>query len=164
VLAEARRRVEASGVAADTLATHTEESVPVLADAYAARARQELASGGAPRVLVGNGEPRIVVTGNGRGGRSTHLALLLARAIAGLSGVSFLAAGTDRRDGSADASGAVVDGATWGRALAAGLDPQGALDGCDSATPLDALGCLVRGPGRSNLLDLHLLQITPQVS
>jgi glycerate 2-kinase len=109
---------------------------------------------------VGNGEPRIVVGGQqGRGGRATHLALLMARALAGRRAVAFLAAGTDERDGSAPASGAVVDGETWAEALAAGLDPQGALDRCDSARPLEALGCLVRGPGRSNLLDLHLLAV-----
>ena len=56
-------------------------------------------------------------------------------------------------------SGAVVDGTTWPRAVAAGLDPEGALGGCDSARPLEALGCLVRGPGTSNLLDLHLLTV-----
>ncbi|HXU80161.1 MAG TPA: MOFRL family protein, partial [Polyangia bacterium] len=67
----------------------------------------------------------------------------------------------DRFDGSAGAAGAVVDGGTWGRAVAAGLDPQGALERCDSAAVLEALGALVQGPGRSNLLDLHLLAIGP---
>jgi hydroxypyruvate reductase len=82
---------------------------------------------------------------------------MMAREIAGLSNVSFLAAGTDDRDGASDASGAVIDGATWARAVAAGLDPAGALERNDSATPLEAMGCLVRGPGTSNLLDVHLL-------
>jgi hydroxypyruvate reductase len=83
----------------------------------------------------------------------------MAREISGLQGVGFLAAGTDDRDGSSGASGAVVDGSTWTRAEAAGLNPGAALERSDSETPLKALGCLVRGPGTSNLLDLHLLAV-----
>jgi hydroxypyruvate reductase len=84
----------------------------------------------------------------------------MAREIAGMPNVAFLAAGTDDRDGSSDASGAIVDGSTWERAQSQGLDPAGALDRCDSEAPLKALGGLVRGPGTSNLLDLHLLAIS----
>jgi hydroxypyruvate reductase len=156
---EARRIVASERRTAGALSSNTERSVPDLAKAYGERARLEVATGGPPRVLVGNGEPTIVVAGQGRGGRATHLALMMAREISGLADVAFLAAGTDDRDGSSDASGAVVDGATWERAESRGLDPSGALSRCDSETPLAALGCLVRGPGTSNLLDLHLLAI-----
>jgi glycerate 2-kinase len=156
VAAVAKEAIERAGLAADVLSRNTEDAVPTLAAAYAMRARRELDRG--PRVLTGNGEPRIVVSGTGRGGRSTHLALLLAREIAGLP-VAFLAAGTDRYDGSAGASGAVVDGGTWEKAREAGLDPAAALDRCDSASVLEAVGALVQGPGRSNLLDLHLMAI-----
>ncbi len=161
VPAEARRAIIARGCQPGLLSQDTELPVPALAAAYGDRARREATSGGAQRILVGNGEPRIVVTGNGRGGRATHLALLMARELAGLPGTTFLAAGTDDRDGSSDASGAVVDGTTWQRAEAAGLDPSGALARNDSDRPLAALGCLIRGPGTSNLLDLHLLGINP---
>jgi hydroxypyruvate reductase len=156
---EAESILVADGVAVGRLSRNTEEPVTDLAVRYGERAREEARSGGSPRVLVGNGEPSIVVRGEGRGGRATHLALLMAREIAGLPNVSFLAAGTDDRDGASDASGAMVDGATWDRAVSRGLDPAGALDRCDSETPLKALGCLVKGPGTSNLLDLHLLAI-----
>jgi glycerate 2-kinase len=156
---EARRVIEAAGLSAGVLSRNVEASVPELAAAYGERAHHERAAGGRPRVLVGNGEPRIVVRGTGRGGRSTHLALLMARALAGLEGVAFLAAGTDDRDGSADGVGAVVDGGTWTRAVAAGLEPELALVACDSATPLGALGCVLPGTATSNLLDLHLLLI-----
>jgi glycerate 2-kinase len=156
---EARRVIEAAGVTAGVLSRNVEAPVPELAAAYGERAQLEQAAGGRIRVLVGNGEPRIVVRGAGRGGRSTHLALLMARALAGLEGVAFLAAGTDDRDGSADAVGAVVDGRTWGRAVTAGLEPELALVACDSASPLGALGCLLPGTGTSNLLDLHLLLV-----
>jgi hydroxypyruvate reductase len=159
VPAEAERIAAAAGLPLGELGRDTELDVEALAAEYGARARAEAAAGGGPRLLIGNGEPSIVVTGDGRGGRATHLALLVAREISGLENVSFLAAGTDDRDGSADASGAAVDGTTWRRALAANLDPEGALARCDSATVLGALGVLVRGPGSSNLLDLHLLAI-----
>jgi glycerate 2-kinase len=158
VVTEARRLIEASGATSDLLSSNTEEEVSALAHAYAARARQALSSAG-PLVLVGNGEPRITVTGAGRGGRCTHLALSMARALSGLDRVAFLAAGTDAQDGNAGATGAAIDGRTWQRALDAGLDPQGALDRCDSATVLQRLGALVQGEGTSNLLDLHLLSI-----
>jgi glycerate 2-kinase len=157
VAAEARQAIQAAGVATGQLSSNIEDPVPHVAAMYGSRARAERSIGARPRVLVGNGEPAIVVRGHGRGGRATHLALMMAREIAGLSNVSFLAAGTDDRDGASDASGAVIDGATWTRAVAAGLDPAGALERSDSATPLEALGCLVRGPGTSNLLDVHLL-------
>jgi glycerate 2-kinase len=159
VAAEAQRAIEAAGLHAGLLCRDTESPVQELAAAYGQRARHEAGAGGRARVLVGNGEPTIVVTGDGTGGRSTHLALLVAREIAGLPGVAFLAAGTDDRDGNARASGAVVDGHTWPDAVAAGLAPDDALAACDSARPLAALGCLVAGPGTSNLLDLHLLAV-----
>lgn len=156
---EAAVVLRAAGVTTGLLSRNTEASVESLAQSYGERARHEAAAGGRARILVGNGEPSIVVRGHGRGGRATHLALLMAREIAGLPGVAFLAAGTDDRDGAADASGAMVDGSTWNAALTSGLDPEGALTGSDSATLLGKLGCLVRGPGDSNLLDLHLLAV-----
>ncbi|MDX2020658.1 MAG: DUF4147 domain-containing protein [Deltaproteobacteria bacterium] len=159
VVTEARAAVEAHGVLAGLLSQNVESDVHALAQAYVDRALRERSAGGKPRVFVGNGEPSIVVTGSGKGGRATHLALLVARGIAGQAGVAFLAAGTDDRDGSADASGAVVDGDTWNLAVARGLAPEQALANSDSATVLGALGALVKGPGTSNLLDLHLLLV-----
>ena len=156
---QAAAAAAAGGCQPGVLALHTEAEVQALALDYGLRARAEAGRPGKPRLLIGNGEPTIVVRGGGQGGRATHLALLVAREIAGLENVAFLAAGTDDRDGSAPASGAVVDGQTWPRALALGRDPLAALAECDSAEPLRALGCLVRGPGTSNLLDLHLLAV-----
>jgi hydroxypyruvate reductase len=156
---EARRVAEAAGFQIAEMSRNTEVSVTDLAALYGDLARRESQAGGGRRMFVGNGEPSIVVRGNGRGGRATHLALVMARSIAGLPNVTFLAAGTDDRDGTSNASGAVVDGSTWARASAAGLDPEGALERCDSVSVLEPLGSLVRGPGSSNLLDLHLLAV-----
>jgi len=101
----------------------------------------------------------------GKGGRSTHLALAVARGLAALPAamhgrVAFLAVGTDDRDGDTPVSGGLVDATTWTRIRAAGVDPQRALERWDSYTALAAAGDTVTGPGTSNVLDLHLLVIT----
>jgi hydroxypyruvate reductase len=110
-----------------------------------------------PGIYIGGGEPTVRVQGAGKGGRAQHLALLVARLLRGSERV-FLCAGSDGSDGPTDAAGAVVDGQTWNQAEGRGLDPQGALDRCDSYRVHDALGTLVRtGPTGTNLCDLHLL-------
>jgi hydroxypyruvate reductase len=166
VPAEARRAAEARGLAVGVLSRDVEDDVDAVAAAYLDRAAHEINAGGAPRVLVGNGEPTIKVgDGAGKGGRSTHLALVIARGLAALppeqrARVAFLAAGTDDRDGDTPVSGGLVDGTTWDRIGAAGVDAQRALARWDSYTALAAVGDTVTGPGTSNLLDLHLLVIT----
>jgi hydroxypyruvate reductase len=170
VVEEARAAIGRQVCADGTLALAVEETVEVHAAAIAERARRELgaapdAPGHLPRILVGNGEPRVVLPATaGRGGRAPHLALLVARELAELpaplrSRVAFLAAGTDDRDGNTDVSGAIVDGTTWERARARGLDPEAALRAYDSLPVLAAVGDTLRGPGTSNLLDLHLLHL-----
>jgi glycerate 2-kinase len=165
VPAEARRAADARGLRAGVLSHDAEDDVDTLAAAYLERAHHEAGAGGAPRVLYGNGEPTIKVgDGAGKGGRSTHLALAVARGLATLPAalqrrVAFLAAGTDDRDGDTPVSGGLVDGTTWARIRAAGIDPQRALERWDSYTALAAVGDTVTGPGTSNVLDLHLLVV-----
>lgn len=170
VVDEAQAAVVREGCTSGTLALAVEETVEVHAAAIGALLRRELgaspaALGQLPRILVGNGEPRVVLPADaGRGGRATHLALLVARELAELpppqrSRVAFLAAGTDDRDGNTAVSGAIVDGTTWERARARGLDPEAALHRFDSLPVLAAIGDTLRGPGTSNLLDLHLLYL-----
>lgn len=141
------------GLAARVVDVGVQGEVEAVAAAWAARAARI----GPGAAWVGGGEPTVTVRGDGIGGRCTHLALRVARAIAGRPDLAFLAAGTDDRDGRAEVAGAVVTGATWGEALARGLDPEAALARYDSATVLAALGCGVPGRARSNLLDVHLL-------
>jgi len=165
VVDEAQRAAREAGLRTGVLGRDTELPVQQLAARYLERARRERPEPGTVRVLIGNGEPRITVpAGAGRGGRCSHLALLVAEGLAALpeprrSRTAFLAAGTDDRDGNSDLSGAAVDGSTLARAAALGLDARAALAGHDSARPLGAIGDAVRGPGTSNLLDLHLLAI-----
>src|SRR5262249_38005717 len=69
---EARRPVRAGGLEAGLLARATDLEVGALAAAYLARAVDEAAAGGKPRVLIGTGEPVVRVgAGVGTGGRAT---------------------------------------------------------------------------------------------
>ena len=113
-------------------------------------------AGAAPGAMVWTGEPTIRVGAEpGRGGRMRHVALLVARALRGRAGWKLLAAGSDGVDGTSDAAGAIVDGATWERIVAAGIDPDRALEARDSGTALAAVGdALVTGPTGVNHADL----------
>lgn len=101
---------------------------------------------------VSVGEPTVALPARpGRGGRMRHLALLVARDLAGVPGWRLLAAGSDGIDGTPDAAGAIVDGETWAKVP----DGDGALARFDSGTALAAAGCaLVTGPTGVNHADL----------
>jgi glycerate 2-kinase len=91
----------------------------------------------------------------GRGGRNQHLALAAARLLAGQSQLMLLAAGTDGTDGPTEDAGALVDGGSWERVTAAGLDAESCLRRADSGTALAASGDLVHtGPTGTNVGDL----------
>jgi glycerate 2-kinase len=131
---------------------------PLRGDAELAGRRVVAALDVAPRhrpvAVVAGGETTVRVSRGGRGGRSQHLALAAALALAGRPGV-LLAAGTDGVDGPTDAAGACVDGATVARARARGLDAAAALAATDSNPVLAATGDLVRtGPTGTNVADL----------
>ena len=131
---------------------------PLRGDAARAGRRLIAALDAAPRerpvAVVAGGETTVRVRPGGRGGRSQHLALAAALALAGRPGV-VLAVGTDGIDGPTDAAGACVDGGTVARARARGLDPDAALAATDSHPLLAATGDLVRtGPTGTNVADL----------
>lgn len=93
------------------------------------------------------------------GGRCQELALAAARVLheAGddARGISILAAGSDGRDGTTDAAGALVDSHTWSRIAASGIDPAAALARHAAHPALDAVGALVRtGPTGTNVADV----------
>ena len=88
------------------------------------------------------------------GGRNQHLALLMAKRIAGTSRW-FAALGTDGTDGTTAVAGAWVDGQTWARAQAMGLAPEAALRAFDSHRVLTALSQTIEtGPTGTNVMDL----------
>ncbi len=93
----------------------------------------------------------------GRGGRATHLALLVAKAIAGMEDVRVLVAGSDGVDGTGPWAGAVVDGATWGRA--GETEGERGLRECDSGTVLARVGAAIEGgPTGVNHADLVIVE------
>lgn len=111
-----------------------------------------------PACLISGGETTVTVTGSGRGGRNLELALAFALEIEGVAGITLLSAGTDGMDGSADAAGAVVDGATIAAARARGLDPDAYLARNDSYTFFrEAGGLVVTGPTGTNVMDIQII-------
>jgi hydroxypyruvate reductase len=100
------------------------------------------------------GEPTVrIPSRHGHGGRSQHLALLLAKRLRGTDRSAFVA-GSDGVDGPTQAAGAYVDGTTWD-AIA---DAQRALDLYDAGPALHAVGALfVPGPTGVNHADIAIV-------
>jgi hydroxypyruvate reductase len=106
--------------------------------------------------LVWGGESTVALPPQpGRGGRNTHLALALARALRAGEPCAILAAGTDGTDGPTEDAGAIVDAQTVERAELAGVDVELAWQRCDSGAVLEASGDLVyTGPTGTNVGDI----------
>ena len=113
-------------------------------------------AGGAPAAHVQASETTVMLPPRpGRGGRCQSLALAAALELRDRAGVYLLAAGTDGTDGPGEDAGAIVDGKTVARGVAAGLDPGRCLHAADAGTFLEASGDLVRtGPTGTNVMDL----------
>jgi glycerate 2-kinase len=123
----------------------------------------------APRIAIWGGETTVTLrnmssrrgatTPTPPGGRCQELALAAARTLheAGerAKGIALLAAGTDGRDGTADAAGAFVDAATWSSIQSAGLDPATALAQHASNGVLAAINALFSpGATGTNVMDV----------
>lgn len=127
---------------------------PRIAERLLANGRERKLS----RCLILGGETTVTISdqGAGSGGRCQELALAAARALRGAPlPVALLAAGTDGRDGPTDAAGAIVDGETWERIVAAGRDPEKDLLHHDSYTALASADALIKtGPTGTNVMDV----------
>ncbi len=112
----------------------------------------------APGLQIQGGETVVSLPESpGRGGRCQSLALAAATAIAGRDDLYLLAAGTDGRDGTGGAAGALIDGGTLARGCRVGLDPEDCLRRADAGAFLDLAGDLIyTGPGNTNVMDLVL--------
>lgn len=110
--------------------------------------------------LLFGGETTIKVTGNGLGGRNQHLALMCAKLLRNLDGITILAAGTDGTDGPTDAAGGVVDSSTTTNALLKGIDPEKYLNEFDSYHFfINAGGHVITGPTMTNVMDIIVVII-----
>src|SRR5260221_631522 len=111
--------------------------------------------------LIADGEVSSPVTGDGIGGRKSAFVLACVPTIVGRR-VAVLSAGTDGIDGNSPAAGAVADGETLGRAMAAGLDPGDAFRRSDAFTFFARLNdAVITGPTGNNLRDLRILLSEP---
>jgi hydroxypyruvate reductase len=143
---------EVTGEAREVALAHAE----LARQASAARRKLAIISGGELSVTVRNP--------SGRGGRSQEYALALAVALAGLPGVSALAADTDGIDGGEgltdDPAGATIDAGTLERARH--LDAKNFLDNNDATSFFEAAGGLiVRGPTHTNVNDFRVILVDP---
>lgn len=110
--------------------------------------------------LLYHGESTVKVTGSGKGGRNQHLALLAAQKLAGVDGVFLLSAGTDGRDGPTDAAGALVDGSTFQKAQAQGMETDKYLTAFDAYHFFKSLDALIfTGSTGNNLMDFQMVLI-----
>ena len=135
-----------------------------LVEKYMARAGSMVRSGTGREVFVAYGEPTVAIPRGedpkGQGGRSQHLALLMAQAMAGDEHMAFLSAGTDGTDGPTPAAGGVVDGNSLAELQAAGVDVPRSISEYDSYTALGKIDArLQTGPTDTNVTDLHLLAV-----
>ncbi|MFQ6675903.1 MAG: glycerate kinase [Fidelibacterota bacterium] len=111
-----------------------------------------------PFIVIRGGEPTVTVTGKGKGGRNTELALRVASRLGGK--FTFLSAGTDGTDGPTDAAGAFVDETTLARARTAGMDPDDFLKRNDTYSFFRKLGdLLITGPTGTNVMDLEMVLV-----
>jgi len=106
--------------------------------------------------LIADGEVSSPVHGNGLGGRNSAFVLDCVEKIAGKR-MAVLSVGTDGKDGSSPAAGAVADGKTLEKAVAAKLYPQEFAARSDSYTFFQKLGDAIEtGPTGNNLRDLRI--------
>jgi glycerate 2-kinase len=112
--------------------------------------------------VIADGEVSSPVTGNGVGGRNSAFVLACVEKIAGKN-IAVLSAGTDGIDGNSPAAGAVADGDTLARAVAAGLDPRQSFQRSDAFTFFQRLNDeIITGPTGNNLRDLRILIAAPE--
>lgn len=166
LLRAAARSARTKGLRVRCATRPIEGPVEDLVEKYMARAGSMVRSGTGREVFVAVGEPTVEINPEldkkrlGRGGRSQHLALLMARAMSGDEHMAFLSAGTDGTDGHTPAAGAIVDGMTVTNLAEAKVDLEDALSRYDSYTALGKIeGRIETGPTDTNVTDLHLLAV-----
>ncbi len=130
---------------------------------HAAIAKEVISSGNpisVPACILSGGETTVTIKGKGLGGRNQEFALAGALEIRGVERVVLLSGGTDGTDGPTDASGALADHTTVGRAKSLGLNPKTHLENNDAYPFFKKLGdLLITGPTRTNVMDVRILLV-----
>jgi glycerate-2-kinase len=165
---EAVAAASAAGADVRVAARNIVADVSEVARDLAVWARQAAATAAGSRrpvCRVAGGEPTVLLPPDvGKGGRAQQLALATAEHMADLSDVAVMVVGSDGIDGNTPAAGAVVTGATWKAAIAAGHDPGAALRRRDAHGALAATDSLViTGATGVNHADLVLIVALPPV-
>jgi glycerate 2-kinase len=158
----AARAAEEAGWRAEIISSDLSGEASEVAKYLADKARKYRTSmsPGEKVCLVAGGETTVTVTGSGRGGRNTEMALAFGIEIKGEDGIVFLSAGTDGQDGPTDAAGAIVDGQIISLAIDLGIDPADYLKRNDSYTFFSkAGGLIISGPTGTNVMDIQLILI-----
>jgi hydroxypyruvate reductase len=113
---------------------------------------------GGPLAIVMGGEMPVKVTGKGKGGRCTHLALLLAETMARYPNWRIYCIATDGNDNLPGVAGAYCDANTYAELLAQNIDPAQSLADNDSYTALKAIGNIIPARGhQTNVNDIYIL-------
>ncbi|MFU8860248.1 MAG: glycerate kinase type-2 family protein [Cyclonatronaceae bacterium] len=113
-----------------------------------------------PVALVYHGESYVQVTGNGKGGRNTELALRIAEKIAGMEDIVFMSVATDGVDGNTSAAGAICTGKTALAGEKMDMNISHYIADNDSWSYFKALGQIIHtGPTGNNLMDLQIALI-----
>ena len=113
---------------------------------------------GRPACAMLGGETTVTLRGHGLGGRNQELALGAVKDLSGMKNVLLVALATDGEDGPTDAAGAWVDGGTYHRGLALGLNPDQYLANNDAYHYFEAINQLVMtGPSGTNVNDCCFL-------
>lgn len=157
----AARVATAAGVRVEVRPAALKGEARTLGESLACEALTRAARGEHVCVLLG-GETSVTVRGRGAGGRNTELALAFAHHARGTRGIWCLALGTDGRDGTCPAAGALVGPDTLERGRRLGGDPRRALQHNDSYTFLRLAGAtLITGPTGTNVADIAAVLIDP---
>ena len=115
------------------------------------------AGSGRALAFIAGGETVVRLTGNGLGGRNQELALAACEGIAGLAEAAVFSVGSDGTDGPTDAAGGFVDGESFEKLKAAGLELHAVLGNNDSYHALEAIdGLIVTGPTGTNVNDVSV--------
>lgn len=120
-----------------------------------------------PYCIIQGGETVIKVTGNGKGGRNQHFALVALKELALIKNqisakdVVLLSCGTDGTDGPTDAAGAMISIATLDRAAEKNISIDEYLTNHNAYHFFEKTGGLIKtGPTQTNVMDIQVMMVS----